>query len=399
MSISNAIIEDLKAKLADLPISQEERDRIVKSAKTPTHIYPKQIVFNEDNLTLRKPDETSKKFKEMVESIKTPRKNAIGEVTIDHGLILPIAVREVGSRPGIYALVDGGHRLTCWKAAFGDSKPIPATILDLDDEATMVAQVEANIHSVKQQRAEVGKHMRKLLNFHDNWTVVDLSRVFNLSTPAVGDYLSLTTLPDDIQERVNKDEKDPNALPATVGYALAKFSPPKKCTPEQKAEYLDAQRQWLNRWDELKTEPQGFNRFMGESNNAYKNLKKGDRKPKGESFTPGEVILFPTVRKKGVLETEMDRARNTVKDDFPDKVKNSAKEFAEEYPEEAKYLRAATWRDCLEYVLQVDEATKVVREAEEIKRAETRKESSDKKKAGDKSESVARMTSFSNLWK
>lgn len=397
MSISTAIIDDLKSRLADLPISQDEKDRILKSAKTPTHVYLKQLVKMDKSLLLREPDESSVKFKEMVESIKKPRRNSAGDVTIDHGLILPIAIREIGSRPGMYAIVDGGHRVAAWRVAFGDSKPIPATVLDLDDEQTMIAQVEANIHNVKQQRAEVGKHMRRLLNFHENWTVVDLARTFNLSTQGVNDYLSLTTLPEDIQARVNKDEKDPDALPATVGYILAKFNPPAKATPERKVELHDAQRQWLGRYDDLKAEPQGFNRFMGEAYNALKNLK-GPRKDKAEAFTPGEVVLVPTVRKKNTLSTELERAQGTVKE-FSEQTRKDAEEFVSEYPEIAKFLKAVTWRECLEYVLQVDDATKTIREAEEAKRAADKKAASDNKKAGEKSESVARMTSFSNLFK
>jgi ParB/RepB/Spo0J family partition protein len=399
MSISNAILDDLKAKLDTLQgLSQDEKDRILKSLKTPTHLYPKQIVPMDKKLLLRSPDHSSVKYKDIVNSIKKPRKNSTGETTIDHGLILPIAVREYGSRPGMYVLVDGNHRFEAWIDAFGESKPIPCIVLDLDDEAAMIAQVEANIHKKDQQRSEVGKHMRRLLAFHDNWTTTDLSNTFNISVASVNDFLSLTNLPDDIQARVDKTSKDPAFLPVTVGYALAKFTPPPKATPEQIAENDDTRRKWMARYDELANESQGLNRFYGEAAKAQEIMRANRRKPKGTSFEPGDVVLIPTVRKKSLLEVEFERTKEAV-NSFDDDTKKSAKEFTEEYPNETKYLKAATWRECLEYVLQVDDATRIVREAEEAKRAEAKKEASNNKKAGEKTESVARVTSFSNLFK
>src|SRR3990167_8277732 len=189
--ISNAeMVKMIEEKLNELPISSEEKDLILRSLKNLVYIYPRQVEFNADTINLRMPDEESAKFKQILDSIKQPRRDANGNVVVDHGLILPISVRPIVGRPGMYALNDGGHRLRAWTIAFGDSKPIPAMVLNVDDEGVMLTQLQANVLSVKTDKRQLGGHCRRYLDNHPEMSVGGLADLLNVTSKVINDWMS-----------------------------------------------------------------------------------------------------------------------------------------------------------------------------------------------------------------
>lgn len=392
-----AIIERVQQVLEGLPISQEEKNNVLKGLKSLAFLYPHQISFNHPDLTLREVDEDTPKFKQLCESIRTPKHDAAGNITEDHGLILPISVRPVLGRPGMYALNDGGHRLRAWQIVFGDSKPIPCMISDADDEQVMISQVQANLQVIKTPRPAIAKQIRRLLINHlGEWTIVDAARVLNLAPKVVSDYLSLLSLPTEVQERLNLDIKDARALPATVGYVLARFSAPKMANPEKIEQAKEQQRKYLEYYDQIKNESQGLVRWMNEAGAGLKKLKEIWRKPKGEV---GEIVvdLQPTVRKKPEIEIELSRVRSALAA-TDDTVREAAQELVKRYSNEMEYLGRIKWAEAMEYVLQIDSGTREVRQKEAQDRAEKKQAVRDEKKAGKPAETIAR-ASFLSLFK
>lgn len=396
-------VEQLIKTLANVEMSAEAREtlnNLLEASKTLQYIYPKSIVFNDETLTLRMPDEDSPKFKQILESIRQPRKDAAGNVVQDHGLLVPISVRPVPGHAGLYALNDGGHRLRAWTIAFGESKPIPAMILPVDDEGVMLAQVQANVLNVKQDKKQLGVQCRRILDNHPEWTCKDLAAQLGVTGKAIEDWMSLSVLPEAIQVRLNK-EGDEN-IPLTVAYILARFTPKSQKDPVKKQFWLEQRDKWLNHYDEIKNEPQGLTRFMGEASAAIKKAKTEMAK-KGEGAAPdgdttNVVVVVPTIRNKATLTIELDRARGE-HDKFGDAAKNDAEEFVKTYPDAAAFLANHKVMETLEYVLQVDDKTRQERQAKADQKANEKKAAGEEKKAGKKAESIARNTSFSSLFK
>jgi ParB/RepB/Spo0J family partition protein len=321
-------------------------------------ILPGNIERNAQDMTLRDVDTDSEHFKRLVESISTPVGN------VDHGLINPISVRPIAGRAGYYALVDGLHRFTAWVEAFGKSKPIPAFVRDLSETEMLKQQIVANAHTKPTGTAEFAKQLTRLFDVDPMMTIEDVAKDLKVESQTVKKWLGLAKLTPDLQSKVDSGE-----IPQTVAYALSNLSG--KAPDDNPNFWFEQQKDWFQRWEEMKGESQAALRFFGEVANAVKELRKEVRGDKGR----GEATFKPVavVRKKSEIEIELKRTQ-----EFIDSGKAQNPE------------RVAGYRDALQYVLKLDPQTieqeKKAWEDRQAKKAAAAEE----KKAGKKSDSIAR---------
>ena len=372
------------------------------SASTETgmelrHLFPNQIYRNDESLTLREVDEDSARFAKLCESIGQPQVNETGVTVSNHGLINPIAVRPLPGQDGKYALIDGFHRLTAWRKVFGDSKPIPAYIKNLSEIQVIKAQVQANALRVETKRAEFATAVLRYMDAFPELSLDEVARDFNQETATIRSWLTLTKLPENLQNEV-----DNGGLPATVGIVLARFNEPRaspqnsKFDPEIKSFWDKATKEWYDHYQKIKAEPQGLNRWKDEATRALKELKK-DRKDNKLPSETGPSVNDPTpvLRSKKEIEIELSR----VKED----VETSPKEFDQETmsdkeKEEFTAVYQRGYMSALEWVVSMDPDTFEGRKAKKDAAASERKQATEEKKAGKKAETISRSTSLAKLF-
>ena len=355
--------------------------------ETLVKLYPHQIEKNDTGLTLREVDQDSQHFNNLVASILEPRRDDSGNIVSDHGLLNPIVVRPLPGQPGKYAIVDGLHRITAWKKAFGDSKPIPANIIRLSEIGVVRAQIQANALSKKTKHAEFANAVGRMLDAFPEMTVEDVARDLSLEANTIKTWLSLTKLPTAVQEMV-----DSGVIPATVGFGLARFTDNTvNKDPDAKAFWDAARQSWLDRYLVLKDEPQGLQRWMGEAARALKQAK-ADRKA-GKKAPSDEIIVAPVFRKKDEINIELKRTREDV--ETSPVTNDKVKAYATDHPDAEEILKAVFqrgYRAGLEYTLQLDEQTYKQRFEEAQKAKEQKQSAQEDKKAGKKAETIARAT-------
>ena len=353
-----------------IDVSQSE---VVK--KSPLiEIYPDMIDRNADELTLREVEKESKRFLNLVNSIRAPQGDN------DHGLINPIAVRPVVGMAGRYALVDGFHRWTAWKEAFGNSKPIPAHVLNLTDAQVLMTQIIGNVHTKPTAPAENARQVRKILEYNPIMTVEDLANQLNVEPSTITSWMKLTNLPQDFQ-----DEIDGGDMPISVGYVLAKFNPPQKGSEQVKSDYRSKQKEWYDRFKSITAASswgdQAAQQFCTDCSAAAKrfktDLKTGTR-------GTGEVVVDPVLRKAGEIKIEYNRVLTSFSSISEPPAVSDVDEVAGEYIHTAGYLEGLKW------CLKVDDTTLNNRKTELETAANARQEKAEARKAGQKSESIAR---------
>ena len=358
-----------------------------------SHIYPNQIMKNDPELTLRDVDETSEYFKRMVESIREPRTDAAGNVLTDHGLLNPIVVRPVAGVPGKYAIVEGLHRLTAWVEAFGTSKPIPASIQDLSDEQTVIAQIQGNTLKKDTDKMEYAKQAGKLLTWHPEWRMEDLAGVLNVDPAWIRTQLSLVKLPDYIQKQVSDGE-----IPLNVGYGLARFTGGKKGSDEAKT-WEEKQKQWLDRYHAIKNQPQSLTQWIAEAGAALKQIKADLKAGKQGADVGANVEVTFTLRKKPEVEVELKRVSEQHDNASADEsVTKAVKDVQEAFPSAAEALFQAGYMRALEWVGKVDPETKAARKQELEAKVAEKQAAQDEKKAGKKADTISRSTGKGNLF-
>ena len=358
---------------------------IAPDSMTLRRLYPQQIFRNDESLTLREVNQDLVAFKNLVESIQTPRTDEEGRVVSDHGLLNPIVVRPLPGQEGKYALIDGLHRFTAWKIAFGDSKPIPSHIVNLSEIQVVKAQIQGNALKVETKRAQFAEAIVRYLDAFPDMSLEDVAKDLNIEAGTLRTWLTLTKLPAHIKEMVDSDP----TFPVSVAYVLAKFTDPKvNKDPEAKAFWEKAQKEWIDHYFKIKGEHGGLNRWMGEAAAAVKRLKKERKEGKTTSeVVPGEMVA-PVIRPKKELEIEFKRVQEEVETN-PTEVPDT------------KEVRAAFQRGyaaALEWVLSMDDETYNKRKDEKEQQAEQRKAASEEKKAGKKAETVARSTGLFGLF-
>ena len=383
-----------------MSVTENQADtRPVANSENVRAIYPDQIVKNAEIDTLRECDEDSVAFQNLVQSIKAPRVDAMGRVTCDHGLLNPISVRPVEGRAGKYALIDGMQRWTAWRKSFGDTKPIPAFIVNLDDDQVLEAQLEANVVRIETMDADKANQILKIMSRHPDRTLDEQALRLHVETAQLRNILSLTRLPEFVQKALNE-----KVVPISVGYVLARFNPGKKTPvvvkdPEKKAFWEGKQKEWLERYVNMRDsgEPQYLQRWMADASSAISTLKKELKKGKdeGQIASEGGADVAPafTLRKKSEVEIEFKRQED-VDTTFSDADRKAAEEFVETYPEAAQYIGALGYKKALQWVGQVDPDTLAERKAARERKENEKKEASDQKKAGKKSETIARSRSL-----
>lgn len=327
-------------------------------------ILPQFVEKNAGDMTLRDVDTDSDHFKYLVESIGTPVGNA------DHGLINPISVRPIAGRAGYYALVDGLHRFTAWVEAFGKSKPIPAFVRDLSETEMLRQQIIANASQKPTGTAEYAKQLTRLFDVDPMMTLEEVARSVHKDVQTVKKWLGLARLTPDIQQRVDSGE-----IPQTVAYALSNLSG-KVGEGVDPNFWFEQQREWLSRWEEMKTESQAALRFFGEVSNSIKELRK---EAKGETER-GDAAFKPhaVVRKKSEIEIELKRNQ-----EYLDSGKIS---------DEGQKARISGYGDALKFVLKLDPQTLEQEKKAWDERQAKKQAAAEEKKAGKKSDSIARQT-------
>lgn len=354
-------------------------------------ISPSQIKRNEETLTLRKVNEDDPKFKDMVKSIGTPRVDEFGVQTCDHGLDNAILVRPIPGRPaGEYAICDGFHRLTAWRKAFGDNKPIPAMVKSMTDEQVLEVQVEANALKFETRPADFAKQIMQILDRHPERSLEEQAARLHVEANTVRQWLKLPSLPQSIQDMVNKGE-----IPVSVGIPLSRF---KVNSKEEAARntWVIRQKEWLDRYLATQEEPNSLQTWMAQVASAIKKIEKDIREQKREvGGTPSDFAVVFTLRKKSEVEIELKRTEDLFVNDgaFVSTVKDPEfQDFCSEYPKYVEAISGLGYRDALKYVGQVDEKTlNAKREAAERKRQE-KEDKKETNKAGDKAETKVRAT-------
>lgn len=355
------------------------------------HVYPDQITKNTEELTLRDVDTTTNYFKNLVDSIRTPRTDATGAVVVDHGLLNPIVVRPVAGRPGSYAIVEGLHRLTAWVEAFGKSKPIPAAIQNLSDEQTVIAQLQGNFFKKDTDRVQYAKQACQLLSWHPEWTMADLANSLNADEPWVRTQLSLTKLPDNIQKKVSDGE-----IPLNVAYGLARFAGGKKGSEEEKT-WAEKQGEWLNRYLQIKDQAGSLQQWIGEAATAVKQISKDLKQGKKGADVGANMEVTFTLRKKTEFEVELKRVVQQ-HDSVTDQVKADVAEIEKNFSDAASAIFQAGYMRALEWAGKVDPDTKAERKAELESRQAEKQQAADEKKAGKAAHTIARSTGKGNLF-
>jgi ParB/RepB/Spo0J family partition protein len=359
-------------------------------------IYPNQVVRNDETITLRDVDEDSIEFSLLVESIKTPLVDELGRQTSDNGLLNPICVRPYPGHPGQYCIVEGLHRWTAWRKAFGDSKPIPAHVKNLTDDQALLAQIEGNVHRKDTSNIEFSNQMLRYLDHHPEITIDEMASRVHMEPGWLRQILTLASLPKFIQLKLDNKE-----IPLTVGLTLSRFSKNTPKDPEKRKVLEDTQKRWLDRYEQLRGTPNGTQQWSGEVGNQLKAIRGALRvgKTVDNSHPTGEFVPVFTFRKKSDIEVELKRQDTDVSNSFDDDDRKTAEDFAREYPESAEFLSALGYKKALQWVGQVDpQTTQARREALEKKEAE-RVSKKEEGKLTAKKETVARSRSMYEMFK
>lgn len=114
-----------------------------------------------------------------------------------HGLLNPISVREVSQEDGstAYTVVDGLQRLTVF-ADLGIDE-IPVHVVNVADQASLIAMQIAGNHKVPTSKSEYAKSLKTLAQYK-GFTVTELAAFVKKSVKWVQDQLNLADLPENL---------------------------------------------------------------------------------------------------------------------------------------------------------------------------------------------------------
>ena len=130
-----------------------------------------------------------------------------------YGVLLPILVRQIGSRWGI---VDGLQRYTA--AADVGLTDIPVNTVTATDEEALILAIETNAVGKETLPCEYASHLRRLLKRNTDLTIAGLSQIVKKSPMWIGNCLLLNNLDDAVKASVNRGE-----IPLQSAYLLAKI--------------------------------------------------------------------------------------------------------------------------------------------------------------------------------
>lgn len=364
-----------------------------------------QIVKNATTLTLREVVTTDNNFALLKKSIGTPK---IREVALPgggmqrdqvspHGMLNPISVRPLGE-PGRYALIDGGHRLAAWTELFGDSLPIPAFVVDLNDVQTMEAQIEGNFHVKKTKPAEYVRQIKRLLEAYPLRSIEEQAARLHMEPATLRQWFGLMKLTgtefvektdadgQPVQRSKIQDAVDTGELPLSAAFVISTAN---DADPTHQQFWAEKQTEFFHEALARKETPQGVAKFCMESTAAIKEIKKAFREKRDPNAATIETP--PVVRKLGELKVELARQSEAVlSNEGNDTLRKQVEELAAAYPDALKAVRQEGYLAGVQYCLQVDPETIAERRRQKEEAIQKRKESQDDKKAGSKATSIAR---------
>ena len=364
-----------------------------------------QIKKNSKDLTLRDVVLTEKAFELLKQSIGSPK---IREVTLPdgsirreqvspHGLLNPVCVRPLAV-PGEYALVDGGHRVAAWHELFGDSLPIPAFVVDLNDIQTMEAQIEGNFHVKKTKPAEYVRQIKKLLGAYPLRSIEEQAERLHMEPATLKQWFGLLKLTgteyvtrkdsdgNDVQRSRIQEAVDSNELPLSAAFVISGCH---DADQDHKDFWAAKQTEFFHEALARKDTPQGVMKFCMETLAAIKEIKKKFREGKDPNSV--QIETPPVIRKMGELKVELSRQGETVlANAADDTLQKSIEELAKAYSKELTAVRQEGYLAGVQYCLQIDAETIAERRRQKEEAIAARKEAQEDKKAGTKVASIAR---------
>lgn len=159
---------------------------------------------------------------------------------------------------------------------------IPATIKEMTDDESQEAQIVENIHRVKQKPSQIATMLQKMMNHDPALTPTSLARKISRSVSYVNNILSITKLPEDMQELVNE-----NKIPLLSAVKLSSLS-----------KYPDEQRALLD--DAMNQTVEEFVPAVAARKRELDKAAKQGQDGAEPTFTP-----VPKVRKKDLLLNEL----------------------------------------------------------------------------------------------
>jgi len=198
------------------------------------------------------------------------------------GIITPISVRESQDEDKDqfpYMLVDGLHRHTA--ALDAALEVIPCIVHDLDDCATLKAQLVANIHKVETKPVQYAKQLQRILAYNPAMTQNELATAVGKSGSWIRDRLGLVKLTEAIVKEVDEGNMNlPNA------YVLAKLP------EEEQVNFLERA---------LTMQPAEFGPIV---KLRIAELRKAERE--GREAGPAEFVPNPFLQKLTPIKEELE---------------------------------------------------------------------------------------------
>ncbi len=231
--------------------------------------------IRESKVALRPVNRNTEEYLGLVESIKKL------------GVLNAITVRKLvdpDTKEEYYSLVDGLHRYTA--SVDAGKTDIEASILDLNESDTLVAQIAGNIHKIETRPAEYSKQLVRILGLNPMMTMTELASQVGKSVQWLSQRLSLIDLPEAVGKLV-----DEGKIVLTNAYALAKLKEPAEIE------------NFLERAMTLEPEV-----FLGQVNTRAKELREARRQ--GREARAEEFVPQPHLQKVGDIKGELDSLSN-----------------------------------------------------------------------------------------
>lgn len=281
--------------------------------------------IEENPVALRTVARDSEKYKNLVSSVR------------DRGILNPISVRETGDG---YTVVDGLHRFSA--ALDAGLEKIPVQVLDIAEADILEVQIEANLQKVETKPGEYTKQLLRIMADHPDRTIEEQAARLHKSPAWLKERLNFRSLTDEAMRRIDLPETDDEHISISNAYSLAKLPP-------------EVQDEWLDRACSLPP-----TEFIPAALAEIKRLRTQAR----TGVTVEATGPAPILRKRGLLTSELDRARN-----LPANVEPEKKDYAEGY------------RDAFLWIFKQDPASIEAWKKEQEALAAEKKEKAEKRKA------------------
>jgi len=226
--------------------------------------------IRENPVALRNVNRTSETYLGLVDSVKSM------------GILNAISLRQRKDKDGgkdFYELVDGLHRFSAAKDA--GVKEIPATIVDLNEDQILEAQIVANIHKVETRPIEYSKQLQRILARNPMMTETVLATKLGKTGKWISDRLGLNKIANtEITGLI-----DTGKITLSNAYALAKLP------EEERAAMVDRA---------MTQKPDVFIPAVAQ---RVKQIKEASRQ--GKNVAPLEFKAIAHIQKSGAIKDEV----------------------------------------------------------------------------------------------